>query len=165
MTKWSVLERVGRWGSAGVFLLGAYTLLVGVPALAWHAHVEERWPSVDGEMCAAEVRHRGGRSNYLKYELDLVYTYRVAGRRFDGRRWAAGNDLDFWTEASAVERAAELAPGTRVRVFHDPEDPADAVLALEAGRSAFMKFLVGALAVTIGIGGWRRKRPELVSRY
>lgn len=160
-----MFARIRRLGWGLLALLGLAGVLAGVPWYAWRAHVESRWPVVDGRVREVRVQGRHARMSVPRYEVLLTYEYEVGGALRTGRTWAAGHELWCWTEAGAEERARELAPGTPVTVHYDPGDPDDAVLVLEAGRDALFWAGVGSLWMLMGVAGWRRKRPEPVSRF
>jgi hypothetical protein len=79
----------------------------------------------DGVVTRSEVKAvRNGRGEVSR-RLEVEYAYDVDGQRYTGTQYcygAASVAGDVW------ERAGELAVGTSVRVYHDPADPAEAVL-------------------------------------
>lgn len=76
----------------------------------------------------------------------VSYTYQVAGREFRSQRWSPRVPVDA-SEAAARQRIHRYPPGALVRVYYNPDDPADAVL--ETGRRLAWLLLVGAAALIL----------------
>jgi hypothetical protein len=59
------------------------------------------------------------------YDVEIEYGYRVGDAMFTGTRVRY---VPMWGQGAAAEFVAAHAPGTRIAVYYDPGDPADAVL-------------------------------------
>lgn len=124
------------------------------------------WPQTMGRVLEVVVeekvlrRNRRGevaKSRFLPY---VRYEYEVIGRSYQGS-WARRDDGDGYTLRRMAEAALKPyaeAANTRVMVYYNPENPAEAVLSHEPGaRTRTMGLvaiaLLAALAVDVFIIG------------
>lgn len=112
-----------------------------------------QWPAVPGTVLRAGVaeyqdnqRPADGRP---RWQVDIEYAYRVAGREYRGRRLAPLPAL-FRERGHAEQAARAYAAGQAVTVHHDPFNPAAAVLRPVAGGTP--RLLAGLLCLLTGIG-------------
>jgi hypothetical protein len=100
------------------------------------------WPSVEGEIAHSAVLYQTQRSltqdTSNTYKADIAYRYKVKGRNYSSSSIAL---LDLATSSSG--RAQTLVnrypDKSKVDVYYDPANPADAVL--EPGSSSGLSFL------------------------
>lgn len=128
-------------GIAGLVIagwLGPRTLL--------EAREVSSWPTVPGEVQSAHVERRSGRrSSSTSWYAVIRYSYEVDEGLHESERWDVTGPRKASGKSAAEETIREYAPGTRVEVFYDPTDPAQAVLE-EGGE------LHGWLLVAFGLG-------------
>jgi hypothetical protein len=77
-----------------------------------------------GEVRSARVAAKADDEG-TSYDADIEYAYRVGDGVFTATRVRY---VTMWGHAAAVEFVAAHPPGSRVTVYYDPNDPAEAVL-------------------------------------
>lgn len=87
------------------------------------------WPVVEGQIIDRQAqRHR---ERHHQYDILVTYEYVVDGQRYTSRRHtlaiAPVERVTANSQALALERAG-FPIGQKVRVFHNPKDPTEAVL-------------------------------------
>ena len=97
-----------------------------------------------------QVRESRDSDGDLSYEACVTYRYLVHGRTFDGSRLAAGGSVTSQSYDAALSKVKRYRPGMKVKVFHDPADPAYGVLEVGAQYSA-IGILVFIAVMFIGI--------------
>ena len=134
-----------------ITLIPIVGMVIGLGMLAWafmawrKGEATRQWPSVEGEIAGVQAESSRDSDGNVDYKARVTYRYSVRGRIFDGSRVAAGGS--HYATQSQVER---YRPGMKVRVFHDPADPANGVL--EVGAQYTVVALLLFLAATfIGI--------------
>ena len=105
---------------AGVYALG----FLGLPQLL-EARATRAWPKTEGEVLEARAEETHTRSGGSSHWLAVRYSYVVGENSYTGDRYIVSGNLRT-SFGDALRRSEEL-PGTRVPVFYDPEDPAQAV--------------------------------------
>lgn len=147
-----------------VALLAAIALFVAAVARAASRQVEagQSWPWVEGEIETSRVEafhalveQRGWMRWRRYFRPDLVYRYRVNGVDFRGSRrhfgWRLYASLP-WHAQRVVQRYEE---GSRVTVYYNPDNAADAVLDPEApgvGLLGVLAALFAAAALYLAFG-------------
>lgn len=139
-------------------LLAVMALLIGlvVRAAARQAEAAQSWPWVDGEIETAQVESflAAGTSAQRWYRWrryfrpDIVYRYRVGDVEFKGSRLYFAGRLYAnapWYAGSVIER---YPAGSRVVVYYNPDNAAEAVLEPVAMGAGFG----GALAALLAAG-------------
>lgn len=105
-------------------LVGALDVALGVGAGAdWQTRAYAR---AEGRIVSSAVT-TSRVDDEQHYGLALTYAYDVAGRSFEGRRYAARELSDSSGDWQA-ELIASLPPGKVVPVYYDPAEPSRAVL-------------------------------------
>jgi hypothetical protein len=127
------------FGGAGAFMLyqGVPPLIAGARSISYIA--------ADGTMTVSRV-HSGGA------DADLAYEFVVAGRSYQGRRYSYDVELD--TEAAERARFATAHPaGTRVTIYHDPQEPTRCVLipGIRTGASFLPVFAIPSVAIALAM--------------
>ncbi len=107
------------------------------------------WTPTDGVVTRSELKF--GRKNAVS--LDLAYSYTADGQRLTGREYQPGPHLFPSEKWRAVH--AELPVGTRVTVYYNPADPAEAVLVPGLKPDVLLVLLGLAPFNVIAVGlGW-----------
>ncbi|MGO9110375.1 MAG: DUF3592 domain-containing protein [Thermoguttaceae bacterium] len=92
---------------------------------AWRQIHALGYSTVAGAITCSKVEEHSDEDG-TTYRSDLKYTYRVGDRKYEGNQYRYGQW--FSADRSALRIAAECPVGKAVDVFHDPGNPADAVL-------------------------------------
>ena len=125
-----------------LYVLGGIALgSVGLAGLAETAFDVRRWraaptwPVAEGMVVSSRVRgHHAHQDDYTEH-LRFLYTFKVNGRKFTGRRIRAGQEPDLtlgsgpgsaWS--SARSDAARYPIGSAVYVRYDPNNPKNCCL-------------------------------------
>jgi len=112
------------------------------------------WPHTAGEVISAEVvtQSQSGIDESDLYQPKIVTRYVVNGRTYHTRE-IRFNQSSFWrTDTTyAYEVIEKLAPGTKVDVYYDPDDPAVAVLDKSADWFTYFMLALGAILVLCGV--------------
>lgn len=118
----------------GKILLLAMVLIAGV--FAWRAWEVKRaspqWPSVEGVMLTSQPRSlndnpaepEGAKHDWV---AEVRYAYTVNGASYTGNRLQAFGRR-YMTQDEVRRELAPFPVGARVKVFHDPDQPANSVL-------------------------------------
>jgi hypothetical protein len=108
------------------------------------------FPTTEGRITQSGVQSESTPSRETSYRLALGYEYEVNGQQYTGTRYCS-------TELDANARAwhgvaAEFPVGAAVRVYYNPDDPADALLhpGLTGFHLGMIWFLTPFNAVMIG---------------
>ncbi len=110
------------------------------------------WPSVEGRIVSSRVDissepSTGGDS--MGYEANVLYRYSVDGAGFESRR------ISFTGlgrgKKSARAAVARYPKGKKVQVFHDPMDPASAVLETGTSTGAYLFPIAGAAMLVVAL--------------
>jgi len=92
---------------------------------------------------------------YRSYIVDLVYTYKVAGKQYTGNRFFFGSDVTMKSDVEIVSSLFKTSDD--VTVYYNQQDPVEAVLLTEkpGGKKyadlsmALIVFIVGIALVLI----------------
>ena len=113
-------------------LIGLGTIAITIGAVLYivqlrqglRADASKKWPRTSGTVTAAAVEKLP--QHWWRYRAALQYSYRVGGKDYQSSRvfWG-GNEGREKHMASVVKT---YPAGGKVRVFYDPENPAEAVL-------------------------------------
>jgi Protein of unknown function (DUF3592) len=112
----------------GLFVLilsGALVVFDGY--VGWVAYRQIRaqnYPTTAGVVTHSAVEGHGGR--HSNYRPNVQYKYAVAGVTYSCNRYRFGDVYAF--EGKAHQIVGEHPVGTQVRVYYNPDDPADALL-------------------------------------
>jgi hypothetical protein len=85
------------------------------------------------------------------YGFDVVYRYHVAGREFNGSNVFFGGDASSGSSATAHRVTRRHPEGSQVKVFYQPDSPANAVLDPGAGWQSYVVFGIGLLFLIVGV--------------
>lgn len=135
---------------------GALFAALAVFGVVWalseavYAHASEHWPRTPGSVVTSRVSidHDGvGRM----YAADIRYQYVVDGHEYTCDRVRFGSFWSFVWRRTADTLSKRFQAGAPVTVAYDPAKPSRGVL--EPGRAgeAYLKVLVFALFVAVGL--------------
>jgi hypothetical protein len=105
------------------------------------------WPSIEGEIAHSAVLYRTATTAnddvQSSYKADISYRYKVRGANYSSSKVSL---LDFATSRAgrAQDIVQQYPDKSRVQVYYNPADPADAVL--EPGST-------GGIGILYGVGG------------
>ena len=130
---------------------GLVFIVVGA-AFLWHllqewrrARASRSWPSVSGIIREARISEDTDSAVPV-----VIYTYTVAGTRYEGERIHFGG-VGGWTVGWAESWLRRYPVGKRVPVFYNPDDPSEAVLV--TGPRWLVFLMMGFIGVTFLAGG------------
>ena len=128
---------------------------IGLAALGYAVHLYRKgvrlrsWPSTEGLITRLQIRKQDFQSGHQLYNAAVEYDYTVGGRRYRGDCFMPGGINTMRADDIQVF-LRPFAEGTRVRVYHDPQSPADSVLVPELnGSAAFGWMLMGSIALAM----------------
>jgi hypothetical protein len=145
-----------------LIVLALVVFLIG-RAVTKHARAMKKWPTAAGRIVRSEVatsvrQHRRpnrtrGDYSVTMYVPRIVYAYEADGHSFEG------DDIGWSSSAnvpSVAEKYVKRYPlQSQVRVFYNPDDPAEATLAPAVGMLAYILwFVAGAFAFAAFAVGW-----------
>ncbi len=142
---------------AMLFLCGGIFALVYFNSHMGRARESAHWPMTDGRLLKSEVAALSGstvmgsmgtRSRTTNYRLDVEYEYSVSDTLYRGRNFSfepATGNREYW-EA----KARQYQPGTAVRVYYDPVDPAFAILERGDYKRNFIFIFMGLIFAGTG---------------
>jgi hypothetical protein len=118
----------------------------------WANRQAEAWPTTEGRIKCFD-RSQGGMFKGRAVSVELEYGYEVDGKEFTSSQYRLGIESDTWGIPSFTE-------GQKVTVWHDPNDPAEAVLTVGPGREdvhlVFAAIPINAVGVLIVCGMWSK---------
>lgn len=163
----SALDKLRPLIGLFLVLLGAFITAVGVDLIR-DGNQASNWPTVTGEITAAEVIHerRRGASPAIpedSYQASLSYAYEFGGDQHVGTRFHIAGDPDFRSANRAEQFLAEYPVGTKVVVFVNPKLPDWAVLSTGVPGAATGITTLGAVFLLTGIAllvQWLRARAK-----
>lgn len=112
------------------------------------------WPRAPGTITSSDVssymkRTRDPQGYYRQhrvYQTIVHYTYTVGGRTYESDKIAR-----FAPATNKKPDLSPYAPGTKVMVFYDPDDPATAYLKARRSGGAVVLSVAGGVFLTIGL--------------
>lgn len=149
----------------GVAVLAGFSLFLLMLGRVFskQARAMKRWPTTEGRIVRSDVvttqeHHRkpdraGGDYSVTMYVPRIVYAYEVDGNRYesDNVGWSTSANRS----SVAEKQVGRHPPQSRVRVFYDPADPAQATLSPSLGViPLILMLLAGAMAGAAGAVGW-----------
>ena len=135
----------------------AFFHLIGITLLLWTLRTMQRskqareWPSTKGEVISSKL-------NEVVSEGDLVYDVKTQVAYMPQEQGFTTDRIAFGYAASNQKQLHDdllrrLAPGTRVKVFYNPDNPSDATLinSRTAHIRFFLAFAIAWLSLSIGM--------------
>ncbi len=144
--KSSALVRVA--GSLLV-LVGALVFLGYMARVYTQAEAMRQWPTTEGEILETWVSERSDSEND-EYVPAVRYRYTVAGQTYTGERLRAA-PVSAGTRRGAEQMLAPYFKGAVVRVYYNPQNPAEAVLEPGVTRSFWLFLAGGAVWMLAGL--------------
>ena len=139
---------------AWLLLVGLSLCAVGAVGL-WRQYERGRsWREVEGtstrvDFTAETVRSRTG-SSHTRWQVQVVYRYRVGEREWLGNRIHETPDADkAWSEGERESFAQRFAPGSSLRVFVDPSNPSEAMLEPSVDYMGGVRWLLLGLLLAV----------------
>jgi hypothetical protein len=117
--------------AVGLIIFGLYTMR--------ETSRSRGWVTVEGKVIGSRITEfttKGGRT----YRPMVIYAYSDSGARFMSTR-IAFRSLASSRREDAAQVAARYPVGSTVQVFHDPQDPEQAVL--ERGNNPWLPIIAG----------------------
>ena len=106
-----------------------------------------RWPLVPGEVESWSIEEEPSRFS-RGYTPTVIYSYLVAGTKYQGKRLRFGNN-GYFLRASAESRLSPYLVSSNVRVRYDPRRPGRAVLEPGVGASTIFNLVFFCLALGV----------------
>jgi hypothetical protein len=133
---------------------GAFTTVASV-VLGISEHGRTGWPTVEGQVTMSSAspldrEDERGRSRRV-YSPEVWYRYEVDGRRYESHRIST----ETWHDSSLarVEKYLERYPhGAAVKVYYDPQNPAES--RLEVGIRLLLWLGFSLALLFDGLGAW-----------
>lgn len=161
-----------------VCLLGFAFLSVGI-GIGWflgkpildEAKASEDWPTVTGVVIESDVearqdRDRNGNGNRSSttYKAIVVYDYTVDGKEYSSGRIWFGSDISTSDQAQMRNIVKGYPTGSDVKVYYNPDDPAEAVLQPGVFFTSYFLLIFGGVFAVVGsvvmIVGFITLRPK-----
>jgi hypothetical protein len=133
-------------------LLGVIFLVIGLVNRK-KAQTAKGWPTTQGTIVSTEIREHSDidtedGSTTINYEPVVQYSYNVMGVSYTGTKIGYGaNRFDRGTAQKKLDR---YQAGTMVTVHHNPDDPRNAVLEVEASGSKLF-LVLGIIFLVLGM--------------
>jgi hypothetical protein len=86
----------------------------------------QSFPETNGRILGAEVIEQRGSKGSVSYHPEFSYTYEVNGRSYQGQRYRYGSGRS--NRATVVQIVNAHPVDSAVKVYYDPDNPADACL-------------------------------------
>ncbi|MEN9798832.1 MAG: hypothetical protein RL653_2528 [Pseudomonadota bacterium] len=119
---------------AGLWVLGLVLCAVGASGMWRQYERGRRFHEVAGtstrlDFIPETVRGRPAGPRLQRWRVEVAYRYRVGEREWTGTRIHESADADAaWDEGDRAAFEQRFAPGSPLRVYVNPADPADALL-------------------------------------
>jgi uncharacterized protein DUF3592 len=125
--------------TAAIGALSYFLIFYGIRD-AFHQHIAESFPHVQGTVMSTSVTTTRGRKGGVTYHLHIDYRYTVDDQRYTGYYYRYdGHPHDY----SAYGIANSHPAGSAVDVYYNPADPTDSLLSPGAdGQDMFTSFII-----------------------
>ncbi len=140
---------------AGLLFLGGLFTFAGTWAVvtawwSWHKSRESAtWPTVEGRVVETQV-HRCDDSEGPFFCPQVRYAYLVMGRTYTGEQISFSMPPEFTSHEGAKAFLDRYPVGSKVTVFYNPNDPAEAVLSRDASGMV-LYFILGLIFLPGGL--------------
>ncbi len=114
-----------------------------------HHRAAARFVSTPGVVTVSRVKSQSD-SDSTTYRPVIRYRYRAGGKEYFSQRYAYGT-ISTNDPRHARKVVARHAPGSSVTVYYDPDNPADAVLRLQAEGIVYLLLLFLQPFVLVGL--------------
>lgn len=148
------IKSVAQWIWAFAAIIGACIFVTAV-LNTYRMFACDEWPVTDGVIVHSKLKRGIMREGALKFQLHLVYQYRVDGHAYEGKRIAFDGQTHKQKEIKALLTA--YPKGRRVQVHYLPTNPKVATLETHVSWQRSKSLTGGLLLLCIGLAGiWRR---------
>jgi len=139
-----------------LFVAGLVALLLWITPKIDKFNASKEWPNANGEVISAVIRggHLGSDNEFLPI---VTYQYTVNEKIFSSQRLTFNDQNHTSLRSEAKRRLKQYPIGSKVQVFYDPEDPAEAVLQTGVPLSFYMYrvvmwlILLGGVVTLLGV--------------
>jgi hypothetical protein len=120
--------------------------LVYAGRLAWRSWRARHWTTVEGKILSADLKRR--KHSAQTCVLDVHYQYTVGADTYTGIVISPdGGPTYFNEELGRLAIAQQWQPGTTVKVYVNPRDPEDAMLAPRVSLPIYLGLFAGAALI------------------
>ena len=121
--------------------------LVYAGRLAWRSWRARHWTTVEGKILSADLKRRKHAPAQTR-ALDMHYQYTVGADTYTGIVISPdGRPTYFNEELGRLAIAQQWQPGTTVKVYVNPSDPEDAMLAPRVSLPIYLVLFAGAALI------------------
>jgi len=131
-----------------VLLAAIYVLLVCSYSVIWQLRMNS-WPNVTGHLGRLGLRKLGATEWAItdqEYVSDALYTYRVAGKEYKGKRvspWVMVASHNLRGLLRLQQKGVEVRHGNEVTVYYNPGKPGKSLLVRAGPVSQVFTALIG----------------------
>lgn len=137
----------------GLMLAGLGLFMLGRGLVEFRtAKASQNWPSAEGEIVLAMVHAKVSSDEdgtSTKYVPHVVYKYSVLGEQYSSDQVTIGAKRNYVSQAKA-EAKLQYQSGDQVTVYHNPDNPAQAVLESGAVGGTLGTLLMGLVITVVG---------------
>ena len=159
----TIMEKPSRATGVMLLIVVSVLLLMFSRVFTKHTSAMKKWPTTEGRVIRSAVTttvqhhsrpNRPGASySVTMYVPRVVYSYEVGGHSYEG------DDIGWTTssnKSSVAEKQVKRYPvQTQVKVFYNPEDPAQATLSISGGMLAMVLLAMAGVAAFAAVAvGW-----------
>ena len=114
------------------------------------AWASQGWPTTQGRVLAVSLSNVPVRAKNLipTYAPDVQYTYTVDGQRHEG---TLANERASGSHTRASAMLSPYAPGQKVAVAYDPDDPAVSTIEPGPHRDSMIRTTIAGIGLLIGL--------------
>jgi hypothetical protein len=148
------IKCVAQWIWAFMAVIGALVFVVAV-LNTYRMLTCGAWPVTDGMIAHSELKRGFMREGALKFQLHLVYHYRVDGKAYESKRIAFGGQAKKLKEIRTL--LTTYPKGRKVQVHYLPTHPKVATLETHVSWHGLKTLAGGLLLLCIGLVGIQRR--------
>jgi hypothetical protein len=148
------IKSVAQWIWAFTAIIGAFIFVTAV-LNTYRMFACDDWPVTDGVIAQSELKRGFMREGALKFQLHLVYHYRVEGHAYIGKRISFAGQIKKQKDIKTL--LTTYPKGRKVQVHYLPTNPKVATLETHVSWQRLKSLTGGLLLLCIGLAGiWRR---------
>ena len=148
------IRSVAQWIWAFTAIIGV-CIFIGAVLNTYRMFACDEWPVTDGVIAHSELKRGLMREGALKFQLHLVYRYRVEGQTYEGQRIAFAGHTKKLKDIKAL--LTTYPKGRKVQVHYWPTHPKVATLETHVSWQGLKSLTAGLLLLCLGLAGiWRR---------
>ena len=145
----STIVSAANGDEQSIVLLGAiYVLLVCIYSVVWQIRMNS-WPNVSGRLEKLGLRKIGATKWAItdqEYVSDALYTYRVGGKEYKGKRvspWVMVASHNLRSLLRLQQNIVEVRHGNEVTVYYNPGKPGKSFLVRTGPVGQIFTALIG----------------------